>query len=263
MHTVHAVITIAYRDFLKFARDRGRIFGSLIFPLIFIGILGGSMNSSLGAKIGYDFLVYVFVGVISQTMFQSSALGLISLIDDRENDFSQEIFVAPISRYAIVFGKILGESAVSLAQGLGVLLFVPLMGVRLTVASMLALLPAAIAGCLLGGAFGLLILVNLKSRRGAEQVFPLVLLPQFFLAGVMNPIRELNFPINVLSYISPMRYSVDLARGLFYGASAPYGADYPEVVLASPAFNLVVMTAIFAVCLVVGTVRFVRSERNR
>jgi hypothetical protein len=37
----------------------------------------------------------------------STAQGVISLIEDRENDFSQEIFVSPISRYAIVFGKIL------------------------------------------------------------------------------------------------------------------------------------------------------------
>ena len=36
-----------------------------------------------------------------------------SLIEDRENDFTQELFIAPISRYAIVFGKILGEALVA------------------------------------------------------------------------------------------------------------------------------------------------------
>ncbi len=36
-----------------------------IFPLIFIGILGGSLQSNLGASAGYDFLAFVFTGVLA------------------------------------------------------------------------------------------------------------------------------------------------------------------------------------------------------
>ncbi len=42
-----------------------------------------------------------------------------------------------------------------------------------------------------GGAFGLLVLSNLGSQRAANQIFPFVMLPQFFLAGVFNPINNL------------------------------------------------------------------------
>jgi ABC-type transport system involved in multi-copper enzyme maturation permease subunit len=102
----------------------------------------------------------------------STAQGVISLIEDRENDFSQEIFVSPISRYAIVFDKIL---------------------------------------------------------------------------------------LDILSKISPLRYAVDLTRGIFY-AGQP---EYAQTVLQSPWFNLLLITALFAVFLALGTFLFVRGERNR
>ena len=42
-----------------------------------------------------------------------------------------------------------------------------------------------------GGAFGILILSNMTSQRTASQIFPFVMLPQFFLAGVFTPIHAL------------------------------------------------------------------------
>ena len=106
-----AILAIAYRDLLKFLRDPLRLVSTLIFPVIFIGILGGSFEANLGTDFGYNYLVFTFTGVLAQTLFQSSAMGIVSLIEDRENDFSQEIFVSPISRYSIVLGKILVTSA--------------------------------------------------------------------------------------------------------------------------------------------------------
>ena len=77
-------------------------------------LLGPALQSGFGSPGGLDITTFVFTGVLAQTVWQSAALGLISLVGDRESDFSQEIFVSPISRYAIVFGKILGESLVAL-----------------------------------------------------------------------------------------------------------------------------------------------------
>jgi ABC-2 type transport system permease protein len=88
-------------------------------------------------------------------------------------------------------------------------------------------------------------------------------LPQYFLAGVFLPVNELPFPLNILSRIAPLRYAVDLMRGVFYGGSTTYGADYDKVVLAPPVLNLTVLAVMFTGFLVVGTAMFVRSERNR
>ena len=259
MTELSPILAIANRDLLKFLRDPGRLVSTFIFPLLFIGILGGSFQANLGAGAGFDFMAFTFTGVLAQTLFQSTATGIISLFEDRESDFSQEIFVSPISRYSIVFGKILGESLVALAQGIGIILFGLLVGVRLSPPQLLSLAPVALLICLFGGSFGIMILSNLSSRRLADQVFPFIMLPQFFLAGVFNPIRVLPPYLELLSRISPMRYAVDLVRGVFY-AGQP---EYAEVVLEPPPVNLVVMGVMFAAFMVIGTILFVRRERNR
>jgi ABC-2 type transport system permease protein len=259
MTEVNAVLVIAQRDFLKFVRDPARVISTIVFPLIFIGILGGSLQSNLGSRFGFNFLTFTFTGVLAQTLFQSSAMGVISLVEDRANDFSQEIFVSPVSRYTIIFGKIVGESLVALPQGLAVVAFAVILRIPVSPPQLIALIPTAVAICLFGGAFGVVVLANLSSQRAANQIFPFIMFPQFFLAGVFNPVRILPFYLDILSRITPMRYAVDLARGAFYFGQPEYG----RVVLAPPLFDLAVIAALFAVFLSAGTVLFVRGERNR
>ena len=259
MREVYAIMTIAYRDLMKLLRDPSRLIATFILPLLFITILGGSMQANVGEEIGYNYLTFVFTGVFAQTLFQSASMGIISLIDDRENDFSQEIFVSPISRYSIILGKIIGETLVALTQGFGIFVFGLVAGVTFSMSQMFSIIWVGVVICLFGGAFGVMVLSNLPSRRAADQIFTFIMLPQFFLAGVFNPIRVLPWYLDILSRLSPMRYAVDLARGVFYAD----GPDYGKVVLQGPMLNLVIMTVAFLVFLVVGTFLFVRNERNR
>ncbi len=254
-----AVLTIAQRDLNKLLRDRARLLSTFIFPFVFLAALGGTMQANLGNSLGYDFLTYTFTGVLAQTLFQSAAMGLISVIEDRENDFSQEIFIAPVSRYAIVAGKLLGETLVALPQGLAVVAFAALLGVSISVGQLLALALVSVAVCLFGGAFGLMVLSNLSSQRAAQQVFPFILLPQFFLAGIFNPILVLPWYLDILSHLSPLRYAVDLTRNVFYLGQPEYG----RAVLNSLAFNATIMSIAFGFFVVAGTWLFVRAERNR
>jgi len=252
-------LAIAYRDLIKFLRDPTRIVASLVFPVVFVGILGGSLDANLADDVGYSFLLFTFTGIYAQTLFQSSAIGVISLIEDRENDFSQEIFVSPVSRYAIVGGKIIGESLVSMAQGIGILAFGLLIGVTLTLTQAAGMLLFGFVVCLMGGAFGFVILANISSQRAANQIFPFIMLPQFFLAGVFTPIKVLPWYLDILSKISPMRYAVDLLRAVYYHDHA----DAASVVLETGSFNMAVVAGLFGVFMVVGTLIFVRAERNR
>lgn len=256
---LNAILALAYRDLLKFLRDRPRLVSSFVFPLVFVGIVGRSMQANLGGNVGFDYLTFTFTGVLAQTLFQSASTGIISLIEDRENDFSQEIFVAPVSRYAIIFGKILGESLVALTQGIGIVALGAVLGVSLTPSHLLGLLPVSLLICLFGGAFGVLILANLKNQRTANQIFPFIMLPQYFLGGVFTPVKVLPWYLEVASRISPLRYAVDITRNVFY-AGTP---DYPRVVLQSFPANGAVIAALFGVFLVTGTALFVRQERNR
>lgn len=259
MEQINAAATIASRDFTKFLRDRIRILATFIFPFLFIGILGSSLQANISEDAGYNFMAFVFTGVIGQTLFQSTASGIISLIEDRKNDFSQEMFVSPVSRYTIIIGKILGETMVSLTQGIGVVIFGIVVGVPLTLSQFISLAPFVLIVSAFGGAFGLLVLANLGSERSANQIFPFVIFPQFFLAGVFSPIKNLPFALSILSKLSPMRYGVDLIRGIYYQGNPAYD----KVVLESPITNLLIIGGLTVIFLVIGTYLFVHNERNR
>ena len=259
MHQLNAGMTLAYRDVLKLLRDRGRLVATFIFPFIFIGILGGSLQSSYGQTGGMNLFDFVFTGILGQTLFQSAAIGIISLIEDRENDFSQEVFIAPISRYTIIMGKIAGEGLVALVQAVGILAFARILGVSISLPQLLRSAPAMVAVCLFGGAFGVLVLGSIRTQRAANQVFPFIMLPQFFLSGVFLPVDKQKPFLSALSQLSPMRYAVDLIRGTFYMGRA----DEAEAVLKSVPFNLGLMTFLFVVFLVIGTTRFVKQETER
>jgi len=232
MHELSGVLTLAHRDLIKLLRDRTRIVADFSFPLIFIGILGTTLQAGFGAAAGINLLQYVFTGVLAQTVWQSGALGVISLIADREQDFSQEIFVSPISRYSII------------------------LGVPFTLPVILSMIPILLLVAIYGGAFGVLVLSRLDSQRQANQIFPFVMLPQFFLAGVFNPIMNLPLPLEILSRLSPMRYAVDVMRDIFYTGTKGVALESLETNVAIIAFE-------FVLFMLVGTAGFVRAERNR
>jgi ABC-2 type transport system permease protein len=259
MTDLSAILTIASRDLLKLLRDRTRLVFTLVFPFIFIVLMGGTLQGNLGRAAGFNFIGFIFTGVLGMTLFQSAAQGLISLIEDRETDFSQEMFVSPISRYSIVFGKILGETMVSFIQAIPTIALALALGVPLSPLQVLLLVPASLGACLLGGAFGVAVMSLLQNQRAAQQIFPFLIFPQFFLAGIFNPIKVLPVYLVPFSLISPLRYPVDLFRGLLY-AGRP---EYSRVVLFDPLTNLAVMAAMFAFFLVFGTWFFVRHETQR
>jgi ABC-2 type transport system permease protein len=256
---VGAVLAIASRDVLKLFRDRTRLVFTIVFPFIFIGLMGGTLQGNLGRAAGFNFVDFIFTGVLGMTLFQTAAQGLISLIQDRETDFSQEMFVSPISRYSIVFGKIAGETTVSFVQAIPTIGLALALRVPLSPLQVVLLLPASVGACLLGAAFGVAAMSLLNNQRAAQQIFPFLVFPQFFLAGIFNPIKILPWYLAPFSLISPLRYAVDLLRGVAFSGRP----EYDKVVLFSPLTNLVVMSAMFAGFLVLGTALFVRQETNR
>lgn len=259
MSDVSAVAAIATRDFVKFIRDPGRIVAALVFPAVTIFLLGGTLQLNLGKSAGFNFIAFTFTGFLGMTLFQSTAQGLTSLMDDRQNDFAQELFVSPISRYAIVFGKILGETAVALAQVLPMVAFALILRVPLTANHIALLVPVALLSCFVGGAFGLLLLNTMSDNRGAaNQIFNFVFLPQYFLAGLISPINALPWYLAIPSLISPMRYVIDLARGVVFNGTPDY-----RLVLETPVTNIAVLMLMFAIFMVLGTTLFVRRETNR
>ena len=53
----------------------------------------------------------MLIGMIANSMYQGTITGVTNLVEERENDFTAELFVAPISRYAVLLGKLIGSGS--------------------------------------------------------------------------------------------------------------------------------------------------------
>jgi ABC-2 type transport system permease protein len=259
VHQLWALLAIAQRDLTKLLRDHTRLAVSLAFPVMLIAGLGNVLQSSVGRVTGLDAVTLAFTGVLPATLFQSAAAGMVSIVEDRENDFSRELFVTPVWRLTLVGGKITGESLVALCQGGCIVVFAVLFGVRPGLGEVARLLAPAVACCLLGGAFGLATLAAVPNQRAAMQVFQFLIIPQYVLGGVLVPVHGLPPYLDLLAWAMPLRYGVELTRAAFYTGSA----GYHQVVTGGVLLDVTVMAATFAALMVVGTGVFSYRERTR
>ena len=259
VHQLWALLAIAQRDLTKLFRDRTRLAVNLAFPIMLIAGLGSVLQSTVGRITGLDAVTLAFTGVLPATLFQSAAAGMVSIVEDRENDFSRELFVTPVSRLTLVSGKITGESLVALCQGCCIVVFALVFGVRIGTAQFARILAPSVACCLLGAAFGLVTLAAVPNQRAAMQVFQFLIIPQYVLGGVLVPVHGLPLYLEVLSWAMPMRYGVELTRAGFYAGSS----GYHQVVAGSVLLDVIVIVVLFAALTVTGAAVFDHRERTR
>jgi ABC-2 type transport system permease protein len=192
-------------------------------------------------------------------MFQSTTQGIVSLLEDRETDFAQEMFVAPISRYSIIIGKILGETMVATVMMMSQLILVLILQIQFDFVKFLTLFPALLLVAMLGGSMGIVIISFLNNQKSANQIFGFILFPQFFLAGIFSPINNFPFLLMILSRIVPLTYAVDLIRNIYY-------FDNPilsKITLFPIWTDILVIVAYIALFTTVGVYMFIRNERNK
>ncbi len=254
-----ALLAIAQRDVIKLIRDRPRLAVNLAFPVLLIAGLGGLLQATVGKVTGLSTITLSFTGVLAASLFQSSAAGMISIVEDRENDFSRELFIAPVSRLTLLAGKIAGESAVAVSQGVCIVAFAVAFGVRMTGLQVLGLAGTGLACCLLGAAFGLATIAALPNQRSAMQIFQFLIIPQYVLGGVLVPLAGAPRLLGALAWLMPMRYCVDLTRAAFYAGSG----GYAKVVIGGPVLDLVVIAVLTAALLSAGAALFSYRERIR
>ena len=155
---LNAVVVIAAREVLRFFKDwKTSLVFSFMFPVLFLGILGGVIAQNLGGGLGYNYLQFALLGMVAATISMNTMLSVTSLVEDRENDFTQEIFVAPISRYSIIFGKIVGGSITSILQLFVFVVIAPIMGISIGVSAIGWILVLAPLICISGGTLGVLV----------------------------------------------------------------------------------------------------------
>jgi ABC-2 type transport system permease protein len=215
---------VSYRELLRFVNERSRIVSSLAFPLLFLVIFGAGFANVIGTVApGVDFIQFMYPGIIAMTVLTSSLFAGVSVVWDREYGFLREIMVAPIGRSGIVLGKAIGATVTALLQVVIMLILAPIVGVTLTPAILLGLIPiVAILALALSG-LGILIATFMTSQQGFQLVIQLLIFPLIFLAGVFFPVNDVPQWLAVVSKLNPLTYGVDAIRQIFLGTSSGLG----------------------------------------
>jgi len=220
MNNLRGVYTIWYRDILRFWHDKMRMIGSMTFPLLFLFVFGSGLSARMGSLgPGIDFAQFMFPGIIGMTVLMSSFMAGVSVVWDREFGFLKEVLVAPISRASVAVGKTLGAATVALLQGIIMLLLAPLIGVSLSVWTVLALLPLMFLLSASMGSLGILLATRIRSMEAFQAVMQMLLFPMVFLSGVFFPVQELPAWMNFLVKINPATYGIAPIRQVMLGAS--------------------------------------------
>lgn len=216
------VWVIAYRDLLRFVQERARLISSFAMPLLFLIILGAGFSRVVGSMTtGVNFVQFIYPGIIAMTVLMSSLMSGLSVVWDREFGFLKEVLVAPLSRTGIVLGKATASAAISLGQGLVMLILAPFIGVTLNAMMVLKLVPLLIIISLSLSGMGILIASRMRSQQGFQVVVQIIIIPLVFLSGVFFPVNNVPTWLEVLSKINPLTYGVDAIRQVFLGTDLP------------------------------------------
>src|SRR5207253_10846527 len=145
--------------------------------------------------------------------------GAMSIVWDREFGFLKEVLVAPIDRWAVAIGKALGGTTQAMIQGLILLVLAPFVGVKLSVLTVLAIVPLAAVLAFGLASFGVMLASMMKSLQGFQVVMNFLMMPMFFLSGALFPLTGLPGWMTVLTRLDPASYGIDPIRRVLLGSS--------------------------------------------
>lgn len=238
------------RQIKRYLRSKARIIGSLGQPLLFLLALGFGFGPIYAKAGGGNYIDFIGPGVIAMAIIFTAMFTGIEIIWDRQFGFLKETLVAPVSRFEIIIGRILGGATVSMFQGIIVFIIAFIAGFRPV---SLALIPLALLFMFLIALLFTSLGTAIAARMEDMQAFPLIInfimMPMFFLSGAIFPLKGLPKAITTIASIDPLSYGVDGLR-IALSNQAHFGLFLDFSVL-------VVITSIF---IAIGIYLFSRIE---
>lgn len=219
--------TLWWREITRFRRQRSRVIGAFLQPLVFWALLGAGLKASFrpsGFPGGINYVEYFYPGVIVLVLLFTAIFATISTVEDRKQGFLQSVLVAPISRGTVVMGQALGATTLALVQGCVFLVLAPLAGIRLSAAAVvLAIAMMAVIAFALT-CIGLVIAWRIESTQGFHTIMNLILIPIWLLSGAFFPMTGVPAWLEWTMRVNPLTYGMAALReGLYFAEPGALG----------------------------------------
>lgn len=248
-----AAATLCRREWVRFVRQRNRVFGAIGQPLFFWLLFGVGFGSSfqLGSSStgGLSYFEYFFPGTLVLILLFTAIFATISVIEDRREGFLQSVLVAPIPRWSMVLGKLLGGTLIAVAQGSLFVLLGYTLHLHLGPVALVAVVAWMFVVALALTALGFLLAWRMDSTQGFHAVMSVLLLPMWLLSGAFFPAQH-GF-LHWLILCNPLTYGVaGLRRLLYWDASPEIRAKAADSLAAlPPAWACGLVTVLFCVAM--------------
>tara|TARA_Y100000588_G_scaffold336316_1_gene377073 strand:- start:108 stop:848 length:741 start_codon:yes stop_codon:yes gene_type:complete len=178
-------------------------------PVLMLVLFGEGLGNSIATLPGdISYRQFFFPGMVAMQVLMSSVFSGVSIVTDRQFGFLREILVAPVSRTAICFGKIVGGATLALANGLVMFAIAPLLGIDISleiVAKLIGLI--ALVSFMLTGV-GVAMGSRLRSVESFQMLSQVAIMPGMFLSGIFFPVNNLPVWMDVLVKVNPVTYAV-------------------------------------------------------
>lgn len=246
---MNAIYILWIRQLKRFIRKKASIVGALGQPIIFLLAIGFGLSPVYAKAGGGDYIQFLAPGIIVMTVLFTSIFTGLEIIWDKQFGFLKETLVAPVPRFQILLGKVLGGATVAIIQGMLVFLITVIAGFRPSLASLplafLFLLMVAILSSSLGAAIS----ARLDDMQGFPLIFNFLVQPLFFLSGAIFPLKNLPLALDFITKINPFSYGVDGLRYAFSGTN-----------VFSPFLSFSVLVGVTIIVLSVGVYQFSKVQ---
>ena len=225
-----AAWTLCQRELVRFIRQRNRVFGALGQPIIFWLLFSAGLGPSFRmpamatnaatdtAATATTFGEFFFPGTLVLIVLFTAIFATISIIEDRREGFLQSVLVAPIPRWSMVLGKVLGGALIALLQAVIFLLLGLAIGFHIDVVTLLAMTAWLFVISLSLTALGFVIAWRMDSTQGFHAIMSVFLLPMWLLSGAFFP--QSQGWLGWLVRLNPLTYGVAGLRRLLYWHAA-------------------------------------------
>jgi ABC-2 type transport system permease protein len=221
IHSLLPIFSLWRREIVRFYRQKSRVIGVILSPLLFWVVIGSGFGSSFRSGPGdQHYLQYFFPGALLMIVLFTSIFTMMSVIEDRDRGFLSSVLVAPVSRTAIVMGKVLGGTTLSAVQGLIFLVFAPFVGVHLTGADFLIVVVAVFLMAFALTALGFTLAWRMESAQAFHAIVNLFLIPLWLLSGALFPVKNASGWIRGIMRANPLTYGLDALRTALFPATA-------------------------------------------
>lgn len=229
---IAAAAALCQREIVRFFRQRSRIVGAVVPPVIFWFVIGTGLSATFRHQDSLNYLQYFFPGTVVMIVLFSSIFSTISIIEDRREGFLQSVLVAPVPRAAISLGKVLGGTAIAVIHGTLFLLISPWVGASLSPLRILAELAVLMILSFGLTALGFFIAWRMDSTQGFHAVMNLFLMPMWFLSGSLFPIEGAPGWLKALMVANPLTYGVKALERLLYAPHPALSPAFPSLPLS-------------------------------